>query len=249
MIHIGTSGWQYEDWRGRFYPDDVPERAWLEYFAERFTTVEVNNSFYRLPSREVVVGWRRATPAGFVAAVKASRYLTHIRRLREPKQPVSLLWDRARRLGSRLGPILFQLPPNLQVETERLDQLLRALPERMRPAFEFRHASWNTQEVHRMLDRAGAAIVWADRPGARADLPVTGGWRYIRFHQGTRDAPGYRRSKLQRWADRLASAPEQETFVYFNNDAGGAAVRDAHTLARLLEQRGLHVARPLMKTE
>lgn len=244
MIYIGTSGWQYDDWRGRFYPEDVPKRAWLEYFAERFTTVEVNNSFYRLPSREAVVGWRQATPAEFVVAVKASRYLTHIRRLRDPRQPLSLLWDRAKRLGSRLGPVLFQLPPNLPVETERLDQLLRILPRTMRPAFEFRHPSWNTQEVHRMLDRAGAALVWADRPGSRADLPVTGGWRYVRFHQGTRDASGYRRSKLRRWADRLADPPAPETFVYFNNDSGGAALRDARTLTDLLRQRDADVARP-----
>jgi uncharacterized protein YecE (DUF72 family) len=241
-VHVGTSGWQYRDWAGRLYPSGLPQEAWLPRYAEVFGTVEVNNSFYRLPERDTFERWRRFTPPGFVMAVKASRYVTHIRRLRDSGDPVRLLWERARGLGSRLGPVLFQLPPRFRVEPERLDALLRELPRGMRAAFEFRDPSWHTHQVHRMLDDAGCALVWPDRPGARATLPITGGWGYVRFHQGRPDRPDYDRRKLRRWADRLEAAPADEVFVYFNNDTGGAAVRDALTFRTMLAERGLHVA-------
>jgi uncharacterized protein YecE (DUF72 family) len=243
-IHVGTSGWQYRDWVGELYPRGLSQEAWLERFAEVFETVEVNNSFYRLPEREIFERWRRLTPAGFVVTVKASRYITHVRRLRDAGEPMRLLWDRARGLGPRLGPVLFQLPPRFPVEAGRLAALLAELPRGMRAAFEFRDPSWHTDEVHGMLDDAGCALVWADRPGARATVPVTGGWGYVRFHQGGVDRPDYDRRKLRRWADRLAALRARETFVYFNNDTGGAAVRDAITLRDLLVERGVHVAAP-----
>ena len=244
MIWIGTSGWQYADWRGRFYPRDVPAARWLEHFAERFPTVELNNSFYRLPSEEAFRGWRRRTPPGFVIAVKASRFITHVRRLREPRDPVRLLWSRARLLGDRLGPMLFQLPPTMHVDLDRLEEVLAVMPKRMRAAFEFRHASWNTPAVVGLLDRAGAALVLADRPGARIEPTVTGGWAYVRMHQGRPDDPGYTREKLRRWTERLAELPARETFVYFNNDTGGAAIRDARTLTALLTDAGAPVRGP-----
>jgi uncharacterized protein YecE (DUF72 family) len=243
-IHVGTSGWQYRDWVGGLYPRGLPQEAWLERFAEVFETVEVNNSFYRLPEREIFERWRRLTPAGFVVAVKASRYITHVRRLRNAGDPLRLLWDRARGLGPRLGPVLFQLPPRFPVEAGRLAGLLAELPGGMRAAFEFRDPSWHTDEVHRMLDGAGCALVWPDRPGVRATLPLTGGWGYVRFHQGGTHRPDYDRRKLRRWADRLAALRARETFVYFNNDTGGAAVRDAITLRELLVERRVRVAAP-----
>jgi uncharacterized protein YecE (DUF72 family) len=235
-VHVGTSGWQYADWRGTFYPRDVPQRRWLEYFASHFRTVELNNSFYRLPERASFERWREQTPDGFIVAVKASRFITHLKRLREPGEPVELLWERATGLGERLGPVLFQLPPRFPAEAERLRRLLTALPRGMRPAVEFRDPSWHTDEVFGLLDDAGAALVWPDRPGLRHTLPVTGGWLYVRFHQGTETGPGYRREKLRRWASRIAAAEADEAFIYFNNDPTGAAIRDARTMIELLDE-------------
>lgn len=242
-VHVGTSGWQYRDWRGVLYEEGLPQRAWLERYAEVYPTVEVNNSFYRLPERETFERWRDQTPPGFVVAVKASRFITHIRRLREAKDPIDLLWERACGLGDRLGPVLFQLPPRFRLDVERLSEFLPWLPRGMRAAFEFRDDSWERDEVYELLDGAGCALVWPDRPGWRAGLPLTGGWAYVRFHQGRRGAPGYTRDKLRRWADRIAEL-DVETYAYFNNDTGGAAVRDASAMMGLLEERRAAVARP-----
>ncbi len=230
----GTSGWQYDDWRGEFYPEDLPQRAWLSFYAERFATVEVNSSFYRLPERETFERWRTQTPTGFVVTVKASRFITHLKRLKDPEEPVKLLWERATGLGDRIGPVLFQLPPRFPVDVGRLRQLLEVLPADLRPAIEFRDPSWYTDEVFLLLDDAGAALVWPDRPGMRATLPVTGEWLYVRFHQGTAAGPGYRRDKLRRWASRIATADAKDAFLYFNNDPTGAAIRDARTIIELL---------------
>ena len=238
-VLIGTSGWQYDDWRGRFYPKDLPKSRWLPYVSEAFPTVEVNNTFYQLPREETFVSWRAASADGFLVAIKASRYITHIRRLRECRDPVRLLWSRCRRLGKKLGPVLFQLPPNLKADVGLLESFLRLLPKTMRAAFEFRHASWQSDEARAALDHAGCALVLADRPGARVPNVITGGWSYIRFHQGSPLTPGYPRSKLRRWADRIAEMASRDTFVYFNNDTGGAAVRDARTLTELLQDRGV----------
>jgi uncharacterized protein YecE (DUF72 family) len=237
-VHVGTSGWQYDDWRDEFYPRELPQREWLEYFASAFETVEVNNSFYRLPERETFARWREQTPSGFIVAVKASRFITHLKRLKDPEEPVALLWERAAGLGDRLGPVLFQLPPRFHVDVGRLRGLIGALPEGIRPAFEFRDPSWYTDDVFLLLDDARAALVWPDRPGVRATLPAVGGWLYVRFHQGTASGPDYRREKLRRWASRIASAEVPEAFVYFNNDPTGAAIRDARTMIELLRAEG-----------
>jgi uncharacterized protein YecE (DUF72 family) len=233
-IHVGTSGWQYDEWRHVFYPKEIPQRKWLEFYSSRFRTVEANNSFYRLPERSSFERWRDQTPPGFLMAVKASRFITHLKRLKDPEEPVALLWERATGLADRLGPVLFQLPPRFPVETERLRRLLASLPKEMRPAFEFRDPSWFMEGVFGMLDDAGAALVWPDRPGTKHTLPVTGGWLYLRFHQGTRTGPGYRREKLRRWADRIVGAGADEAFVYFNNDQQAAAIRDARTMLELI---------------
>lgn len=241
MIRVGTSGWQYKDWRERFYPKGLPTRRWLEHYAARFSTVEVNNSFYRLPERDRVRAWAREVPKGFVLAMKASRYLTHIRRLKDPEEPLETMWRSFLGAGDRLGPILFQLPPNLPADVERLRAFVALLPRERRCAFEFRHDTWRDDEVFAVLDRVGAALVWPDRPGTRASLPLTGGWAYVRFHQGSRSGSDYPRAKLRRWADRLAEL-DGDGFAYFNNDEGGAAVRDAATLRELLADRGVEVA-------
>jgi uncharacterized protein YecE (DUF72 family) len=248
MIYVGTSGWQYRDWKGRFYPPGVPQRAWLTEYAATFPTVEVNNSFYQLPKEETFDRWQEATPRGFLFAVKASRYITHIRRLREAKDPVKLFWSRATHLRSKLGPVLFQLPPNFKADPPLLAEFLKVLPKAMRAAFEFRDDSWRSEEVLRLLEGPGAAWVLADRPGWRVPEIVTGGWSYVRFHQGRSFHPGYARSKLRRWADRIASSGARDTFVYFNNDALGAAPEDALTLIRLLQDLGQEVALPPRRT-
>jgi uncharacterized protein YecE (DUF72 family) len=242
MIHVGTSGWQYRDWKGTFYPSKLPQRAWLSHYVSVFATVEVNNSFYQLPKEETFDTWREAVPRDFLFAVKASRYITHIRRLREAKESVELFWSRATHLRSKLGPVLFQLPPNFKADPGVLRDFLAVLPKGIRPAFEFRDDSWRADEVLELLDGAGAAWVLADRPGWQVPEIVTGGWSYVRFHQGRRLHPGYARPKLRRWADRIASANARHTFVYFNNDAGGAAPEDALTLIGLLQDRGQKVA-------
>ena len=235
VVHVGTSGWQYDDWRGSFYPDELPQRTWLAFYASHFRTVELNNSFYRLPERETFERWRDQTPPGFIVSVKASRFITHMKRLKDPEEPVSLLWERATGLGDRLGPVLFQLPPRFPVEVERLRHLLSVLPKEMRPAFEFRDPSWYTDDVFLLLDAAGASLVWPDRPGLRHHLPALGGWLYVRFHQGTIRGPDYRREKLRRWASRIAAADAGEVFIYFNNDPTGAAIRDARKMTALLK--------------
>jgi uncharacterized protein YecE (DUF72 family) len=239
MFRVGTSGWQYRDWRERFYPKGLPTARWLEHYSARFSTVEVNNSFYRLPERERVATWAREVPVGFVLTMKASRYLTHIRRLKDPEEPLETMWRSFLGAGDRLGPVLFQLPPNLPADVERLRTFVSLLPADRPAAFEFRNDSWLTDEVFGILDGARASLVWPDRPGARRALPLTGGWAYVRFHQGSRTGPDYPRAKLRRWADLLAELGGADGFMYFNNDTGGAAVRDAETLRDLLAERGL----------
>jgi uncharacterized protein YecE (DUF72 family) len=244
---VGTSGWQYDDWRGRLYPEKLPQRLWLEHYAERFATVEVNNAFYRLPEKSVFEGWRSRTPAGFCFAVKASRYLTHVKRLREPAEPVARLMERAAGLGDRLGPILLQLPPRLRGHPDLLDACLACFPDDVRLAVEPRHETWWTPEVREVLERHGAALCWADRRG-RPVTPLwrTADWGYLRLHEGRAQPwPCYGRTALRTWVTRLAASwPDQaDVFVYFNNDPGGAAVDNAATFAALAAEAGRSVSR------
>jgi len=244
---VGTSGWQYRDWRGVVYPPGLPQRAWLEHFAGQFPAVEVNNAFYRLPERAVFERWRDQTPPGFTLTVKVSRYLTHIKRLRDPKEPVARLTGRAEGLGDRLGPYLLQLPPNLRADPELLDACLAAFPRRARIAVEPRHASWWTDEVRQVLTQREAALCWADRLG-RPITPLwrTAGWGYVRLHQGTASPPpSYGRAALGTWLERIADCwpggVRSDVFVFFNNDPGGAAVRNARTMCRMASNQGLAV--------
>ena len=178
-------------------------------------------------------------------AVKASRYITHVRRMRDAKDPVDLFWSGARRLGDRLGPVLFQFPPRFAADADRLEAFLAVLPQGLRPAFEFRDDSWARDErVLSALDRAGAAWVLVDRAGRIGAELVCGGWSYVRFHQGGPVRPGYSRQALERWADRIAALAVSEVWAFFNNDAQAAAPRDARTLSTLLRERGLEVPGP-----
>ena len=244
---VGTSGWQYADWRGAFYPAGLPQRAWLARYAAEFPTVEVNNAFYRLPERSVFERWREQTPEHFVVAVKVSRYLTHIRRLREPREPVDRLVDRAAGLGDRLGPYLLQLPPTLRADPARLDACLAAFPAGARVAVEPRHDTWWIDDVRRVLEGRGAALCWADRKGRPvAPLWRTTSWGYVRLHEGTAaPPPSYGRGALGTWLDRIDDAWPRtggaDVYVYFNNDPGAAAVRNARTLRRMARNRGIEV--------
>jgi uncharacterized protein YecE (DUF72 family) len=233
---VGTSGWQYRDWRGRFYPDKVPQRLWLETYAETFTTLESNNAFYRLPPRETFANWRERTPDGFVMAVKASRFLTHIKRLADPEEPVERLMSAAEGLREKLGPILLQLPPTLKADAERLDRCLACFPDGVRVAVEPRHRSWWSEEIQHVLRARKAALCWADRLG-RPVTPLwrTASWGYVRLHEGMAEPrPSYGDAALKTWARRIHEAGWRDAYVYFNNDPGAAAVRNATRFAALL---------------
>ncbi|GAA2717094.1 MULTISPECIES: DUF72 domain-containing protein [Streptomyces] len=244
---VGTSGWQYKDWRGQLYPPDLPQRLWLEEYARHFTTVENNNAFYRLPAPETFAAWRGRTPEGFVMAVKASRFLTHIKRLRDPQEPVERLLRHAAGLGPRLGPVLLQLPPTLKADPAVLAAALDCFPDTVRVAVEPRHETWWTDEVRTVLERHGAALCWADH-GSRPVTPLwrTADWGYVRFHSGAATPwPRYGHRALVSWAGRIAEAwPDRgEVYVYFNNDPGGAAVHDAAAFARAAARLGRTVTR------
>ena len=246
MILVGTSGWQYRDWRDRFYPAGLPQRRWLEHYAERFATVEVNNAFYRLPERDTFASWRARTPDDFQVAVKMSRFLTHVKRLRDPAEPVARFLGRARALGDQLGPVLLQLPPNLRADPEALDRTLGEFPDGVRIAVEPRHPSWWTGETRRVLERRGAALCWADRRGR----PVAPLWRtadfgYLRLHEGrARPRPRYGPAALTSWVDRVADTYRgRPAYVFFNNDPGGAAVADAAAFAAIARRRRIAVGR------
>jgi uncharacterized protein YecE (DUF72 family) len=247
-VIIGTSGWQYRDWRGRFYPPALPQRLWLEHHAAHFATVESNNAFYRLPERTTFEAWRSRTPPDFRWAVKASRFLTHIKRLREPAEPVARLMDRVAGLGDRLDAILLQLPPTLRADPDLLRECLGQFPAGTRVAVEPRHDSWWTDEVRALLERYGAALCWADR----AEQPITPLWRtaewgYLRLHTGAAGW-GYRPETLQQWAERLSGTyGNSDVLVYFNNDPGGAATADAVTFAGAVRAAGCaHTRVPTM---
>ncbi|MGY1914736.1 DUF72 domain-containing protein [Blastococcus sp. SYSU DS0973] len=238
-VIIGTSGWQYRDWRGAFYPQKLAQRLWLEHYVEHFATVESNNAFYRLPERETFVKWRERTPPDFRWAVKASRFLTHIKRLREPEEPVARLMGRAAGLEAKLDTILLQLPPTLKADPELLRTCLAQFPSGTRVAVEPRHESWWTDEIRALLERYGAALCWADRMEQPvAPLWRTADWGYLRFHTGLENWR-YRPETLQRWADRLAARyGEDDVLVYFNNDPGCAAVIDACLFADAVRRAG-----------
>ncbi|EMF51311.1 MULTISPECIES: DUF72 domain-containing protein [Streptomyces] len=246
-LFVGTSGWQYKDWRGALYPAGCPTRLWLEEYAARFATVELNNAFYRLPTKENFEAWRERVPADFVVAVKASRYLTHIKRLRDPEEPVHRLMSHAEGLGDRLGPILLQLPPTLRADADLLSGCLDRFPAGTRIAVEPRHDSWWTPEIREVLESRGAALCWADtRSRPATPLWRTTDWCYLRLHQGrARPWPHYGRQALSTWAHRIADTwpADSDAYVYFNNDPHAAAVRDATTFASAARSAGLRPTR------
>ena len=230
MIAVGTSGYNYPEWRGQFYPTDLPQSRMLPYYAARFSTVEINASFYRMPTEKTVTGWADATPPGFVFTLKAPQRITHMKRLLDVDDLVRRFVDVATTLGPKLGALLFQLPPNFRKDTERLGQLLVTLPPGRRCAFEFRHPSWFTEDVYDLLRTRDAALCVADTEDGTTPEVATASWGYLRL----RDA-GYTDAELDRWASVVRQSAWRDAFVYFKHEesASGPALA-----SRLLHRLG-----------
>ena len=245
-IHVGTSGWVYPHWRGLFYPSELPARRWLSFYAGSFDTVEVNNSFYRLPSEATFAGWAREAPPGFVFALKASRFITHLKKLKDPEGPLVNVLGRARALGPRLGPILYQLPPHWRCNADRLRDFLRALPGDLEHVFEFREPSWYNDRVKDLLIEHGSGFCVHDMRGSESPVWVTGPVAYFRFHGPASQAYAgdYPCAELHRWATRIEEVRRsvRTIYAYFNNDVGGHAVRNARQLQAMLGVRPVTVS-------
>jgi uncharacterized protein YecE (DUF72 family) len=237
-IQVGTSGWMYDSWRGPFYPPDLAKKNWLNHYASRFATSEINSSFYRTPSPEAVAGWRRQTDPDFVFAWKASKFITHWKRLNENcANSLELLETRLKILGKKVGPVLFQLPPNFSVNAGRLESFLRMLPRRRKYAFEFRHPSWYCDEVLGILKKRKAALCISDHHDAPSPWIVTAPYVYLRGHGPAGNYQDrYPARTLKQWSKRIVAWSEAgvETFVYFDNDQKSAAPLDASRLMDLL---------------
>jgi len=234
-IRIGCSGWSYPHWRKRFYPEKLPAREHFAFYARHFNTVELNNSFYRQPSRDRFVAWREQAPPGFVFAVKGSRYVSHIRRLAVEQKSVDLIVDSARGLGDKLGPVLFQFQNTFRLDLARLERFLPMLPADVRFSLEFRHDSWLVPAVFELLRAHKIALCIPDHPKMPKSLEITSDFTYIRMHLPERGL-GYDQRALQPWADRIIDWHGRglDIFVYFNNDMEGRAIKDAQTLMSLV---------------
>ena len=237
-FYIGTSGWHYDHWRDIFYPAKLAKAAWLEFYARHFNTVELNNSFYRLPSENAFATWYHSSPPDFTFAVKVSRFITHIKRLKNTGEALDNFITRARILSEKLGPLLYQLPPNLHRNDEVLEAFLSSLPQGMRHVFEFRHHSWLEEEVFAILHRYNVGLCVFDMPFLTCPLVATADFAYIRFH-GSDElyASCYSDEELADWAEKIASlaANLEAAYIYFNNDAEGFALRNAETLRSYLQ--------------
>ena len=237
-IRIGTSGFHYKHWVATFYPEKTPAAKMLDYYIRHFDTLELNNSFYRLPTVEAFQAWRDSTPANFVFAVKASRFITHNKKLKDPENALDNLLPRAETLGRKLGPILFQLPPKWGVNAERLQALLEILPRNRRYTFEFRELSWLKTEVHRILEKFNAAFCIYELAGYHTPLEITADWAYIRLHGPTagKYQGSYSDERLAEWARWIQDQSKQlkAIYVYFDNDQAGYAARNALTLREMV---------------
>lgn len=237
--HIGTSGWHYADWRDRFYPEKLSKSRWLDFYSRHFPTVEVNNSFYRLPSEAAFTGWYGASPEEFTFAVKVSRFITHIKRLKECDEPVNNFMSRATLLKEKLGPLLYQLPPSLHRDDDRLAAFLSILPKGLKHVIEFRHASWLDEGVFAILREYDAGLCVFDMPEITCPLLSTSGFAYIRFHGSDSLYAGcYTDEELAEYASKIKemAGTLDEVYIYFNNDIQGFALRNAETIRGYLEE-------------
>ncbi len=235
-IRIGTSGWYYDHWKERFYPADLPKSKWFEYYARHFDTVEINNTFYHLPKEQSVQRWHELAPKGFLYAVKANRYITHIKKLNDTAEPLQRFFARVALLKNTLAPVLYQLPPSLHMDLSRLGDFIELLAEREKAVFEFRHESWCCDETFELLDKYGAGFCIHDMPGKQSPRIVTGSVVYIRFHGTTgRYSGSYPKSQLQNWAKWMQEQSRNACviYAYFNNDAQAHAIKNAKQLREL----------------
>lgn len=238
VVRIGTSGWHYKHWLGLFYPAKLAPKEMFRFYSLHFDTVELNNTFYRLPKPETFESWRDNSPDKFLYAVKASRFITHMKKLKDPESSTIKFFDGAERLGEKLGPVLFQLPPRWRVDIDRLQNFLEALPEVHRYVIEIRDESWLVNDVYDVLRKFNVAFCIHDLANMQTPLEITADFTYIRFHgPGAAKYRGsYSDSALREWAERIAEwrAANVDSYVYFNNDIGGHAITNAQTLKRLL---------------
>jgi uncharacterized protein YecE (DUF72 family) len=235
--YIGTSGWVYPHWRGIFYPLKLAQSKWLGFYTAHFPTVELNNSFYHLPTEKAFSNWRDASPDGFLYAVKVSRFITHIKRLKDVEEPIETFLSRARHLNEKLGPLLYQLPPNMHRNDERLDAFVSLLPSGLRHVVEFRHESWLDEGVFDILRRRNVGFCVFDMPGLPCPLVATADFAYIRFHGSTGlYFSCYSDEELEDWAKKIAGLAKNldTVYIYFNNDAEGFAIKNARTLGEKL---------------
>jgi uncharacterized protein YecE (DUF72 family) len=235
-IHIGTSGWHYKHWKGPFYPPDLPASRWLDFYTAHFDTVELNNTFYRLPPPTAAGMWRDSTPPGFRFAVKGSRFLTHMKKLKDPEPGIAKFFERIDPLGPKLGPVVFQLPPFWDVDPGRLDAFLQALPPGPKYAFELRNPTWHTDEVLRILRCHNAAFCIFEIAGFRTGFPITADFTYVRLHGPDGAYQGsYSHEQLAAWAGRIRDWQRDlhDIYLYFDNDQAAFAVDNALTLKRL----------------
>ncbi len=238
-IRIGCSGWTYKHWRERFYPPKLPAKRWFEFYAETFDTVEINNSFYRLPPPETFRKWRDQAPQGFRYAVKANRFITQAKKLKDCAEPLERMLAPTRELGPTLGPILYQLPPSLRINLARLADFLSLLPKDLTHVFEFREPSWLTDETFALLERHGASFCVHDMPGSATPRVATGKAAYLRFHgNGGKYWGRYSDAQLLGWSDWLTEQAKagRAAWAYFNNDIDAHAIHDAQTLKAMVRQ-------------
>jgi uncharacterized protein YecE (DUF72 family) len=236
-IHIGTSGWHYKHWLGNFYPAKLPTSKMFEWYARHFHTVELNNSFYRLPNEEALLRWRALAPRGFTFAVKASRFITHMKKLKDPRPSIQKFFEHALLLDHKLGPILFQLPPNFPMNRERLEEFLEVVPRGPRYVFEFRDESWYSHGIYQVLRRHNAALCIHDWRALQRPPEITANFTYVRMHGPSGSYQGsYEDAQLLRWAHRIEAWRSElaAVYFYFNNDQGGFAVKNAMQLQELV---------------
>jgi len=241
-IRVGTSGWHYKHWLGNFYPKKLPAARMLAYYFEHFDSVEINNSFYMLPKIETLGCWRDAAPKNFEFAIKASRFLTHNKKLKEPENALNNFLPRAEALGKKLGPILFQLPPKWRLNLERLAEFLEALPKYHRYTFEFREPRWLVDPVYELLRRHNTAFCIYELAGFNSPIQITADWAYVRLHgPGGKYQGSYNNKVLGAWVERIAdwSQSLKSIYIYFDNDQAGFAAANALSLKRMLADRGL----------
>jgi uncharacterized protein YecE (DUF72 family) len=238
-VYVGTSGWNYKHWIGRFYPEDLPQNEMLGFYARQFDSVEINNSFYQLPKLKTFNNWRQAVPKNFTFAVKASRFITHMKKLKAPKTSSRKLFTHVKRLDHKLGPILFQLPPHWQCDIARLAAFIEAMPAKHSYVFEFRDESWFNPEVYRLLAKHNVAFCIHDFRSKESPREITADFTYLRFHGPHKAAysGSYPPRVLEKWAKKITEWQHQLSaiHVYFNNDAEGHAIRNALSLRELLE--------------